>query len=155
MEVLISSPFSNSTAGGEISNQIAESIREVEKSCYNREIEKLEIIRNELFEFGYERSQFGWDGYKAAPINWLSVKASLRMLQFLPLEIVEKPDFGVDNSGNVTLDWESSKGSLTLIVKEDYNLVFAGLFANGEELHGLLPIKMELASDILHYLDKL
>lgn len=83
-------------------------------------ISQLRAIANECAEAG-------WDGYKASPIEWPSVRVAEEFIRAMP-EDLPLPEFAPEPDGSVSLDWIQSRNRLfSLSVGMTNRLAYAWL----------------------------
>jgi len=85
---------------------------------------------DELLDAALEASALGWDGYGAQPVNREAYALARRFIQALPTT-VPKPEIGVENDGEVALDWLFGAGLVfSVSIGPRGRLTFASVIGN-------------------------
>lgn len=88
-----------------------------------------------------------WDGYDAAPVNWLSYEQAKYFLHALSLG-TPPPSVGAHPDGHIAFEWYKSPSRvLSVSVGPDGTLYYAGLLGDGK-IHGNQTFSDEIPSII-------
>jgi hypothetical protein len=85
------------------------------------------VAISQLRTIANECTEAGWDGYKASPIEWTSVRLAEEFIRAMPYDL-PLPEFAPEPDGSISLDWIQSRNRLfSLSVGMTNRLAYAWL----------------------------
>jgi hypothetical protein len=109
----------------------------------------------ELGKILHECDESGWDGYDALPVLTETAIRTFAFVYDLP-EWMQAPDIIPEADGEIALEWFIAP-ELTFSVSIGHSgpIHYAGLFGDGEEIHGVAPYSFCVPESVLQMLAKL
>lgn len=96
-----------------------------------------------------------WDSEGAEPISSATLLEARTLLHLLP-ERIMTPDFIPERSGRISFEWyEDSERVYLLGIGGTGELVFAGMFGRGNEIHGKCSFSGILPKIVIQHLSML
>jgi hypothetical protein len=95
-----------------------------------------------------------WDGFGAKAVDINSYENAVRFCRMLPITI-PIPEIYVDNNGMLEFEWyKEPRKIMSVTVKNDNKLVFAGLFGRENKAYGTEELGQKLPKTIFDYLQR-
>jgi len=108
-----------------------------------------------LLDLVNETREAGWDGGDAVPVREETIKRVWDLLGALPPQ-VPMPEISAEPDGDVALDWIFDRErQVSVSVRHNGELHFAGLFGGGRKVHGADVFSGEVPPMVLSAIEQL
>lgn len=104
--------------------------------------DKVQQINIAISDVVTEAGAENWDREGAKAVTDETAYAAGRFVNRLPLTQLSLPEVSADYKGSIAFDWENGAGDHVVVVVHKDKLVYAALYANGEEMQGASPCGM-------------
>lgn len=117
-------------------------------SAWIERLQRINRLKNRLFEAAREASEKNWDGYGAEPVDAGAVKRAKVLIPLLP-EAYGEPEIDIDPDGEVAFEWQTSpRSTFSFSVGPSGKVSYAGLRGH-QSFHGTEYFVDELPSPIV------